>query len=50
MSTDCDFIDYVTGQAALDDADAMRHLLVDIAASMPLPRPRKPAATVKRGK
>ena len=42
--------DYPVADELLDDADAIRRLLVETAALMPLPRPRKPAATVKRGK
>ncbi|MDE2087196.1 MAG: TfoX/Sxy family protein [Xanthomonadaceae bacterium] len=42
--------DYPVADELLDDADAIRRLLVETAALMPLPRPRKPAATAKRGK
>lgn len=42
--------DYPVADELLDDADAIRRLFVETAASMPLPKPRKPAAAGKRGK
>ena len=42
--------DYPVADELLDDTDAIRRLLVETAASMPLPKPRKPAAAGKRGK
>ncbi|HEX8779251.1 MAG TPA: TfoX/Sxy family protein [Rhodanobacter sp.] len=42
--------DYPVADELLDDADAICRLFVETAASMPLPKPRKPAATGKRSK
>lgn len=42
--------DYPVADELLDDTDAIRRLLVETAALMPVPKPRKPAATARRGK
>lgn len=41
--------DYPVADELLDDSDAVRRLLLETAALMPLPKPRKPAAA-RRGK
>jgi TfoX/Sxy family transcriptional regulator of competence genes len=42
--------DYPVADELLDDSHAIRRLLLETAALMPLPKPRKPAAPGKRGK
>ncbi|MBD8897839.1 TfoX/Sxy family protein [Rhodanobacter sp. DHG33] len=42
--------DYPVADELLDDSDAVRRLLLETAALMPLPKPRKPKATGSRGK
>ncbi|MEW9625378.1 TfoX/Sxy family protein [Rhodanobacter geophilus] len=41
--------DYPVADELLDDSDALRRLLLETAARMPVPKPRKPVAA-KRGK
>jgi len=42
--------DYPVADELLDDSDAIRRLLLETAALMPVPKPRKPVAAGKRGK
>lgn len=42
--------DYPVADELLDDSDAIRRLLLETAALMPVPKPRKPMAAAKRGK
>jgi TfoX/Sxy family transcriptional regulator of competence genes len=41
--------DYPVADELLDDSEAIRRLLLETAALMPVPKPRKPAAVAKRG-
>ncbi|MFK2878251.1 TfoX/Sxy family protein [Rhodanobacter hydrolyticus] len=42
--------DYPVADEWLDDSDAIRRLFLETAALMPVPKPRKPSASGKRGK
>jgi TfoX/Sxy family transcriptional regulator of competence genes len=42
--------DYPVADELLDDSDAIRRLFLETAALMPVPKPRKPAASGRRGK
>ncbi|MBD8882145.1 TfoX/Sxy family protein [Rhodanobacter sp. 7MK24] len=42
--------DYPVADELLDDSDAIRRLFLETAALMPVPKPRKPSASGKRGK
>lgn len=42
--------DYPVADELLDDSDAIRHLLLETAALMAVPKPRKPVAKGRRGK
>lgn len=41
---------YPVADELLDDSEVMRRLILETAALMPAPKPRKPAASRKRGK